>query len=215
MFSLPARKRPLAVLSALALTAAFALTGVAAPASAHDSVLSTTPADAEHVDAAPETVSIRFTDDIMQLGAVTLVVDSAGTDWVAGAPTLDGPTATLALDPSLPDGAYQVRWRVVSADGHPISGTFDFTVGDASAAPTPTTDASAPAVTTPTDPAVSGSETGGSSSGSADAGLPIGVTALIGAIAGLGLFLGIFALRRRHAASAAHRTLTPTEMTQP
>ena len=202
MLLLPARKRFLTVLGALALAAGFALTGAAPSASAHDSVLSTTPADAEHVDVAPETVSIRFTDDIMQLGAVALVVDAAGTNWAEDSPSLDGPTATLAVDPDLPDGAYQVRWRVVSADGHPISGTFDFTVGNADAIPPDPTDAAAPVVTTPTEPAVVGSTTVDSTAPSNQGGLPSGVIALIGAVVGLGLFLGVLALSRRRAASA-------------
>ena len=35
-------------------------------------------------------------------------------------------TATLPADL---DGDYQVRWRAVSSDGHPIEGTIDFGVG--------------------------------------------------------------------------------------
>lgn len=208
MLSFPARNRLLAGLGVLALAAAFTIGGVAPAASAHDSVASTVPSDTEHVDLAPATVSMRFTDNIMQLGAIMLVVDSAGTDWSAGEPALDGPTATLAVDPALPDGAYQVRWRVVSADGHPISGTFDFSVGDASAVATPTTDAAAPVITTPTDSNVVTTNTAASTGG----GLPIGVTALIGALVGLGLFLGVVALTRR-AASARQRTNPPTTET--
>jgi len=215
MLHIHARERLLLLFGALALAVAFTLTGVAAPASAHDSVLSTTPSDAEHLDTAPETVSMRFTDDIMQLGAVMLVVDGSKTDWAKGLPTLDGPTATLALDPDLPDGAYQARWRVVSADGHPISGTFDFTVGDVSAAPAPTANAGAPA-----DPGKATSneapeaDAGGRSAGS-DTGVPLGITALIGAISGLALFLGIYALGRRRRASVLKNNSTSTEKTQP
>ena len=36
----------------------------------------------------------------------------------------------------LADGAYTVNYRVVSDDGHPVTGSFAFTVGDATAAPT-------------------------------------------------------------------------------
>jgi hypothetical protein len=218
MRTIHTRNRLLAVFGALALAAGLALVGAAPPASAHDSVLSTAPADTQHVDLAPETVSMRFTDDIMQLGAIVLVVDSAGTDWAEGEPVLDGPTATLAVDPALPDGAYQVRWRVVSADGHPISGTFDFTVGDADAPPPATADATgeatgeaaAPAVTTPTDSASDGSVTADPTAATAG-GLSIGVIALIGAIVGLGVFFGVVALSRRHAASASPPPAGDTE----
>ncbi|SEM86153.1 copper resistance protein CopC [Cryobacterium sp. TMT1-3] len=205
MHHFPARNRLLAGLGALALAATFAIGGAAPAASAHDSVLATVPSNTEHVDLAPATVSMRFTDDIMQLGAIMLVVDSAGTDWAQGEPALDGPTASVAVDPALPDGGYQVRWRVVSADGHPISGTFDFSVGSGASA-APTTDAATPAVSTAPDPSMA-------ASAPSPAGLPVGVTALLGAVVGLGLFLGILALTRRHAASAA-RTFPTTEKTE-
>lgn len=34
----------------------------------------------------------------------------------------------MALDGELPAAGYVVEWRVVSSDGHPISGTIPFTV---------------------------------------------------------------------------------------
>uniref|UniRef100_UPI003B39FD74 copper resistance protein CopC n=1 Tax=Pseudactinotalea sp. TaxID=1926260 RepID=UPI003B39FD74 len=33
------------------------------------------------------------------------------------------------------DGHYDIRWRVVSSDGHPISGVIPFSVGDAGERP--------------------------------------------------------------------------------
>ncbi|WP_105035240.1 copper resistance CopC family protein [Cryobacterium aureum] len=203
MLHFHARNRLLAGLGALTLAAAFAIGSAAPAASAHDSVLATVPSDTEHVDLAPAAVSMRFTDDIMQLGAIMLVVDSAGTDWGTGEPALDGPTATVAVDPALPDGAYQVRWRVVSADGHPISGTFDFSVGDASAA-APTTDAAAPVFITPIDSSVVASTP-------SEDGMPLGVTALIGAVIGLGIFLGVRAFIRRRTQHSLHNALSPLE----
>ena len=60
-----------------------------------------------------------------------------------------GNTVTVGVEPGMPAAGYQVRWQVVSEDGHPIAGTVPFTVGDAepyasTAQPTdPTTDAPA------------------------------------------------------------------------
>jgi methionine-rich copper-binding protein CopC len=99
-------------------------------ASAHDQVLSTTPASQQHLDTAPTEVSLVFSDAVLDLGAAVLVVDEDGTDWAEGAVRIDGSAVGQDLTGVLPDGHYQVRWRVVSADGHPISGTFDFGVGD-------------------------------------------------------------------------------------
>lgn len=72
-----------------------------------------------------------FTDKLIEVGAIILVVDEQGTNWVDGDVRLDGATAAAPLKANLPDGNYQVRWRVVSSDGHPISGTFDFSTGTA------------------------------------------------------------------------------------
>ena len=44
-----------------------------------------------------------------------------------GEPRLVDNTVTQALQPGSPAGRYVVEWRVTSADGHPISGTFSFT----------------------------------------------------------------------------------------
>ncbi len=62
------------------------------------------------------------------------VTDATGTPLTEGAPTVSGTVVTQALAGSA-SGAVTVVWRVVSSDGHPIDGTFSFTVP---AAPTPT-----------------------------------------------------------------------------
>ncbi|WP_458040438.1 copper resistance CopC family protein [Microbacterium sp. HM-570] len=75
------------------------------------------------------------------MGADVLVVDESGKDWVSGDLTITGTTLTAPLAPDMPDAGYQVRWRVVSGDGHPISSVIPFTVGDGepyvSATPSP------------------------------------------------------------------------------
>ncbi|WP_348981989.1 copper resistance CopC family protein [Brachybacterium epidermidis] len=62
----------------------------------------------------------------------------AGGEISPGPPAVSGNTATIDLPP-LPADDYQVLWRVVSSDGHPIEGTVDFTV-TVGAEPTATAD---------------------------------------------------------------------------
>ena len=64
------------------------------------------------------------------MGADVLVVDESGKDWVSGDLSIAGTTLTAPLAPDMPDAGYQVRWRVVSGDGHPISSVIPFTIGD-------------------------------------------------------------------------------------
>ena len=127
------------------LATALAVSALPSAAHAHDQVLSTTPASQEHLDAAPEEVSMVFTADILDIGATILVVDDAGADWAVGDMQLEGATATQTVDTAMPNGRYQVRWRVVSSDGHPIAGTLEFAVGEFTASTGSPGDGSTPA----------------------------------------------------------------------
>lgn len=127
---------PLRTFAAGLAVAAVAVLATTLPASAHDQLVSSTPDDGERLAASPSSVSMTFSGELLVLdsdltGAVVLVVDESGTDWVAGAVTVSGNTVTAEVDPPLPEAGYQVRWQVVSEDGHPISGVISFTVGDA------------------------------------------------------------------------------------
>ncbi|WP_285103120.1 copper resistance CopC family protein [Promicromonospora sp. MEB111] len=120
------RTRPLVAGLAVAVVA---LCATAAPASAHDKLVSSDPASDQVLQEAPAEVSLTFSADVLDMGAAVVVTDG-DTDWVSAAPAIDGPTVTAVLDPGLPDGGYEIRWRVVSSDGHPITGIVPFAVGD-------------------------------------------------------------------------------------
>ncbi|NYD67784.1 copper resistance CopC family protein [Agromyces atrinae] len=124
------------------LLAAALSVGVATPAFAHDQLLDSSPAVDENLDAAPADVALTFSDDVLTIGALVLVVDDAGNDWVSGETRLDGDVVTAPLATGAPDGVYEVRWRVVSADGHPISGVIPFSIGDVAPAPVATAEPS-------------------------------------------------------------------------
>lgn len=127
--------RTLSALVVAAVAVALVLVG-ASPASAHESLRSSSPAEGERLAVAPEVVELVFTDEIMTLdgaamGAVVVVVDESGRDWVTGELQVDGATVVATLEPGMPEAGYQVRWQVVSGDGHPISSVIPFTIGDA------------------------------------------------------------------------------------
>ncbi|MBM7818131.1 methionine-rich copper-binding protein CopC [Cellulosimicrobium cellulans] len=133
---------------ALGLTAALA-TLTAAPASAHDRILSSDPADGAQLATPPTAITLTFNTEPLPVEPQVVVSDSAGTVVTQGAPAIDGSTATFALDPAVALGGdtYTVAWRVVSSDGHPIEGTFAFTVAaqpEAPVAEEPTTDEATP-----------------------------------------------------------------------
>ncbi len=126
-----------------AVLAVIAMFAMPTAASAHDQLLSSSPAADERLDTAPAQIQLDFSANILDAGAEILVVDADGTDVADGPLEIDGPTVTMPLRADIPEAGYQVRWRVVSSDGHPISGFIPFTIGDAAPMPLPTGDAAA------------------------------------------------------------------------
>ncbi|WP_417555312.1 copper resistance CopC family protein [Microbacterium sp.] len=131
------------------VVAAAAVLMVAAPASAHDQLVSSTPAAGSEVTTVPEQVVLTFSNNVLSLsdnsGTAMTVVGADGTDWVGGDPAILADTVTVPLKPGMPNGAYDVTWKIVSADGHPTSGEFSFTLAAPEPAPTASTAPSASA----------------------------------------------------------------------
>jgi len=122
------RFRVLAAGMAVGITAAL-LAG--APAFAHDELVESSPIVDQVFEAAPTEVSLTFSGDVMTMGAIVVIVDESGRDWVDGELAVTGTQVEAAVRPGMPEAGYEVRWRVVSSDGHPISGVVPFTIGDA------------------------------------------------------------------------------------
>ncbi|MCC3272575.1 copper resistance protein CopC [Arthrobacter zhangbolii] len=113
----------------LAVGCLIAALASAAPAAAHDQLVGTAPAAGERLDAAPEQLELTFSSVLMDVGHQVLVLDADGRDWAGADPRLNRETLVQPLPEELPRGEYSVRWRVVSSDGHPIAGRFEFLVG--------------------------------------------------------------------------------------
>lgn len=142
-------KRALALLAFVAGWLVFA----AVPASAHVEIVSSAPGDGARLSAAPPVVSVTLSENIgIQPGSLK-VVDLSGTEVDSGPVFQPGDVAeqvAVRLKPGLPDGSYLVEYAFVSADSHPVRGTFAFVVG---AGPL-VTSAGAVSAATGTDPAV-------------------------------------------------------------
>ena len=110
-------------LAAIALLAGATTLGVAAPALAHDELLSTeVVADAN--TGAVEAFELKFSNSIIEVGTEIVVTSADGADITDGTPEVSGPDVVQPLAADLPEGDYDVAWRVVSSDGHPIDGAF-------------------------------------------------------------------------------------------
>jgi len=115
------------VLAAVLFAAFAAVLFLAPPAHAHDELVSSNPADGAVLEAAPSEIELVFSSELMDLGNQVIVEDAAGNNLAESEPVLTRETLVQAV-PALDAGDYQVNWRAVSGDGHPITGTFSFTV---------------------------------------------------------------------------------------
>ncbi|MEX1078809.1 MAG: copper resistance CopC family protein [Homoserinimonas sp.] len=116
--------------SALGLLTMGLVVGVAAPASAHNYLVSSTPSDGGVLTALPDEFIITTNDELLDLGADSggfglQVQDTDGRYYGDGCVAVDGPSMTAAA--ALGDaGDYLLTWQVVSVDGHTVSGEIPF-----------------------------------------------------------------------------------------
>jgi len=140
----------------------------------HSRLLGATPADGSRVDTAEEVV-LAFNEEVDEQFVKVTVEGPDGAE-VDGDPQVDGREVTQPLAADLPAGKHTVTYRVVSADGHPISGKVSFTTttapspspspsptasGGASVTPSPSATPTAAPTTTPTVDAAPASDDGG------------------------------------------------------
>lgn len=114
-------------LAALVFAALVVVSGVAGPASAHDSLVSTDPADGATVEIAPAAVLLTFIQEVIALGTEVQVVGPAGQPVDDGPAAVLGTVITQNLAADRPAGTYTVQWRATSSDGHATTGDFTFT----------------------------------------------------------------------------------------
>lgn len=127
-----ARRSKATLLLVIALLASLNF-GVSA-ASAHSDLVSSDPAADSVLEAMPESVLLTFNEDLLVLEGAedanqVIVTDRAGTNLATAEPTVAANTISSPLLPSDAQGLVTVTYRVVSADGHPIEGSYSFTVG--------------------------------------------------------------------------------------
>ncbi|MFD3325247.1 copper resistance CopC/CopD family protein [Streptomyces sp. NPDC058701] len=135
-----ARVHATALLPRLALVLAALLASLftaASPAAAHAALTASDPKEGAVVATAPAQVSLSFSEQVAMGDDSIRVLDPQGRrvdtgelrDMCSGHIIRYG----TALNSGLPEGTYTVAWQAVSADSHPISGAFTFSIGAPSA----------------------------------------------------------------------------------
>ncbi|MDQ6656794.1 MAG: copper resistance protein CopC [Actinomycetota bacterium] len=169
------RRRSTRLIGAVLAIVLAAVTGVglALPASAHDVLRGSNPADGSTLSTAPSTITLTFDQPVQDFQPVLTVTGPNGNRFSSGAPTVAGDVVWIAVTGAGPAGRYTAGWRVVSADGHRVSGEISYTLA-AGAAGTVTGSAA---------PAGDGASSAAAGSGSAGIGIwlwvGIGVAVLL------------------------------------
>jgi methionine-rich copper-binding protein CopC len=128
------RRDAFRLLAVAGVLAASALLG-AGQVAAHSQLVSTMPADGAVLNEPPQSVVLTFDEALIPEVDSISINDAAGNAVASATVEPVGSTLTVPWPAGLPDGVYQVAYRVVSSDGHPVIGAISFTVGMASAAP--------------------------------------------------------------------------------
>ncbi|WP_406105444.1 copper resistance protein CopC [Streptomyces sp. NBC_01003] len=128
----------------LLLAVTGALLAGAAPVSAHAALTGSDPKQGAVVEQAPTRVSLTFSEEVAMSAGSVRVLDPAGKRVDTGKTTdLGGTTYGVPLHSGLPDGTFTVAYQVVSADSHPVSGAFTFSIGAPSKTTAPLPDQTA------------------------------------------------------------------------
>ncbi len=101
--------------------------------SAHAYITNSNPSENEILEEAPEKVYIEFNEKIQTGFTILNVLNSSG-ERVDQKNIVINPDTEKSIEvdlkPELPNDIYTVEWRVVSADGHSVSGMLPFSIGE-------------------------------------------------------------------------------------
>ncbi len=128
----PPIRRAVALLAAVLVLVLGLVATAGSPAGAHAGLLGTDPADGIRLVEAPTSVSATFSESVSaELGGLQ-VLNSDGERVDTGEVTQpEDDRLRVGLRADLPEDTYIATYRVVSADGHPVNGSWVFAVGEA------------------------------------------------------------------------------------
>lgn len=119
----------------LSTCAAIALLAGASAAQAHAHLKASTPADGSTLNAMPASITLKFSE-AARITALSLQPQGGGTEQKIAPLPADAAAELSVPAPKVADGKYMLMWRLVSDDGHVMSGMLHFTI-DAKATPQP------------------------------------------------------------------------------
>ncbi|KPC71741.1 hypothetical protein ADL35_32610 [Streptomyces sp. NRRL WC-3753] len=180
---------------ALSAAAVVVLAVTAPQAAAHTELDFSSPGANAKLAGLPPRVTLTFSDEMTQKYAKVAVTGPDGESAGTGALEVQNKSVSLPVEVRAPAGRYTVGYRVVSADGHPVSGSYTFTVEKTNTAgPAPRTVESAGVVPGRTEPKTASEQASSESSVAGVTGLAGG-----GALILIAAATGVYVARRRRA----------------
>ncbi|GAA1820491.1 copper resistance protein CopC [Planosporangium flavigriseum] len=120
-------RRPARLIAAMLFAVLATVPVLPQTAWAHSQLRATTPAASSTVTAPISEVTLTFNEPVQQRFSIVVVDGPGGVNYSDGPVRVVDSTVHQPVRP-LRSGSYTVQWRVVSADGHPVEGSFGFTV---------------------------------------------------------------------------------------
>lgn len=99
------------------------------PAQAHTDLIEAVPADGSELEAAPTNVIFTFNEELLEATVRVSITNESGAVVAKDVAESAGSVVTVPWPADLPDGTYSVSYRVVSGDGHPVTGEISFRYG--------------------------------------------------------------------------------------
>lgn len=100
---------------------------ISAPALAHTHLTETNPADGATVTEAISTLTLQFDGQVGE-GSFVELTTSTGKEVEISSIEIGDDNMTATVAEPLTNDNYMVDWSIISADGHPLQGSYTFTV---------------------------------------------------------------------------------------
>lgn len=98
------------------------------PAFPHSELVTSNPSASVNIEKLPEQIELEFNEELLNLGTGNSVsiMSPSGEDIGMGEASTEGTQLTRLLNTTSETGQFQVKYRVASADGHVLNGSYTF-----------------------------------------------------------------------------------------
>ena len=100
---------------------------------AHSELVSSNPSASTNIQELPQQIELEFNEELLNLGSGNSIsiLSPSGEDLGMGETTTEGATITRLLNTTSELGTFEVKYRVASADGHVLNGSYTFNLSEA------------------------------------------------------------------------------------